>query len=161
MAEAVRTKTLMAAAACAAVTLSSCSLVFERPTVEVADVRLGSISFTGGTVDLAVDVTNPNRFDLVAEAFRYEVDFADGGADADTDWRPLASGDSEQLVRVAAHDSVRVEVRVPFDLKDVGTAVVRLLRDGELHYRFRGDVLFDTPVGDMRVPFDRTGLFRP
>ncbi len=145
-------------AACAA---SACSLVFERPEVRVAEVRLGSIGLTGGTVDLAVDVANSNGFDLVAEAFRYEVDFADNESDASDDWKRLAEGEVERVVRVTANDSACVELSVPFSHKQVGSALLRLLRNRELHYRFRGDVLFDTPVGAMWVPFDRTGLVRP
>jgi len=54
-----------------------------------------------------------------------------------------------------------VEITVPFEAASVTAALARLLRQGELEYRFSGELLAGTPLGEKRIPFDQRGLFRP
>ena len=65
------------------------------------------------------------------------------------------------LIVVPARDTARVPLRVPFDLGAVGAAAGRLLREGELEYRFNGALRLRTPVGGVEVPFDERGTLRP
>jgi LEA14-like dessication related protein len=159
---------LVAGVAVTAVALAgtACSLVFQRPTLRVADVRLASMDLRGGTLAVALQIDNPNRFSLESQDFSYRLFFLDaapgdtsaGGQDA---WVKLADGRLSEPTSVPAHGTGTVTVNVPFDFASVGLAAGRLLRQGELEYRFSGELLFHTPLGGKRLPFDERGRFRP
>jgi LEA14-like dessication related protein len=113
----------------------------------------------GGTAEVALSVVNPNGFTLTAKEVRYRLSFAD--EDADEGWRTLTEGESQEVVQVAPRDTADVRLEVPFRFTDVGRALGSLLDQGELRYRLDGDVKFDAPIKDIRVPFDRRGNFIP
>ena len=138
----------------------SCAWAFTPPTVRVEEVRLTSLSFSGGSVQVDLEVENPNRFALESRDFRYALAFAKGG-DGGTEWVTLSEGRASEPLRIDAHDKGTVTVAVPFDLSSVGAALGRLLRSGELEYRFTGEILARTPLGSRRIPIDQRGLFRP
>lgn len=148
----------LAAVGCAL--LSGCALFFKQPTVSVGEVRLASLTLTGGTVMVQLDVSNPNRYALESQSFRYALAFAshEGG---EPRWTTLAEGELADTVRVPAHGTARVEASVPFDLAAVGAALARLLRQGELEYRFSGELRAGTPLGRRGIPFDERGRIRP
>jgi LEA14-like dessication related protein len=150
----------LAAIAVVCATVQGCALAFTPPTVRVAEVRLTSLTFTGGAVQVDLEVENPNRFALESQDFRYSLSFAQG-AGAGAEWVTLAEGRAADALRVPARDKGTVTVVVPFDLASVGAALGRLLRSGELEYRFTGEILARTPLGSRRIPIDQRGLFRP
>ncbi|HSG07783.1 MAG TPA: LEA type 2 family protein [Longimicrobiales bacterium] len=138
----------------------SCAWAFTPPTVRVESVRLTSLTFTGGAVQVDLEVENPNRFALESEDFRYALSFAEGSGE-NRAWVTLAEGSASDPVRVPSRGRGSVSVMVPFDLASVGAALGRLLRSGELEYRFTGQILARTPLGSRRIPIDQQGLFRP
>lgn len=138
----------------------ACAWAFTPPTVRVAEVRLTSLTFAGGAIQVDLEVVNPNRFALESQDFRYALAFADGTTDT-REWVTLAEGRAAESVRVPARDKGVVTVAVPFDLASVGAALGRLLRSGELEYRFTGEILARTPLGSRRIPIDQKGVFRP
>jgi LEA14-like dessication related protein len=123
--------------------------------VQIADVRVVSVGLVGGTAEVSLNVVNPNGFTLTAREVRYRLSFVD--ADAEEGWRVLAEGESGEELRVPARDSAGVRLQVPFRFVDLGRALGGLLQQGELGYRLDGDVKFDAPMRDVRVPFDRRG----
>ena len=137
-----------------------CALSFKAPTVRVAEVRVTSMTLTGGSVRVAVDVHNPNGYTLESHDLDYTVFFA-GSGEGDERWAPLARGRMDRLVRVEGGATERVEVDVPFDVRSAGAALGRLLRQGELEYRFAGALQAGTPLGVRRIPFDQRGIIRP
>ncbi len=147
-------------AAVACLLSGGCSLTFQRPTLTVAEVRLASMGLTGGTLAVRLEVENPNRYALESRDFRYALAFGDG-ASPEPSWTTLAEGRLPDAVRVPAGETETVEVVVPFDLSALDAALGRLLRQGELEYRFSGELLAGTPLGAKRIPFDQRGLFRP
>jgi LEA14-like dessication related protein len=150
------TSLVLAALASAA---SACAVFFRSPTVSIADVRVVSVGLTGATAQVALDVANPNGFDLTAEGVRYRLSFAD--AQVEEGWRTLAEGENEERLVIAANDTTQLRLAVPFTFASLGRALQSLLSEGSLPYRLDGDVLFDAPVRDVRVPFDRRGSFAP
>jgi len=145
---------------------TGCTLAFQRPTVRVADVRLASIDLRGGTLAVTLQIDNPNRFSLRSQDFTYRLSFLDApigdtAGTGDHDWVHLADGHLSEPTTVPARGTGAVTVSVPFDFGSVGLAAGRLLRQGELEYRFSGQLLFHTPLGGKRLPFDERGRFRP
>ena len=138
---------------------SGCIFSFQRPELRVADVRLASLGISGGIVAVQVEIVNPNGYDLESSDLRYNLAFSDDG-DGEGNWVTLAEGDHDRPVRVAAGDTATVDLQVPFDLNAVSGALGRLLRRGQLDYRFTGELQVTEPR-NARVPFDRRGVFRP
>ncbi|NJD19515.1 MAG: LEA type 2 family protein [Gemmatimonadetes bacterium] len=139
---------------------SACTLAYEAPRITVAEVRLASLGLSAGSLLVGVEVENPNRYTLESRDFRYVLAFAEGGGH-DAVWTTLAEGRVEQAVRVPGRSTAPVQVTVPFETASVGSALLRLLRQGELEYRFNGELLAGTPLGAKRIVFDQRGLFRP
>lgn len=144
-------------------TLPGCASLVQAPAVSLSDVQLRAVGLQGATVRVLLEVYNPNRFGLSSEALDYTLSYAAAGPASGspelTDWQPLARGRAAEDVRLPAHDTVAVSIDVPFRYRDVGPALVGLLRDGTLSYRFEGAFGVGSPVGTVRVPFDRTGRF--
>lgn len=144
-----------------AVVTAGCSLFFDAPDVRIAAVRVSGIGLSGASADVELEVSNPNGFALTSEGLRYRLEFEepDAGAveDAGARWRTIASGESDRHLTVEADERAVVTVEVPFEYRDLGRAVLRLLERGELTYRLTGDILFDAPLGGVRVPFEDTG----
>lgn len=155
-----RSARMLGAVLLVALAAGGCSLIFQKPTVRVAEVSLTSLDLRGGEVAVVLSIDNPNRFALNGEDFQYELAFADQNGGTPT-WLTLAEGRVTEPIRIPAQDVGTVEVVVPFGLSALGGAVSRLLRSGELDYRFTGEVRFGTPAGSARVPFDERGTFRP
>jgi LEA14-like dessication related protein len=144
----------------AVVTCTGCGLAFQEPTFAVAEVRLASLGLGGGTLTVALDIDNPNRYALESEDFQYRLDFLDD-LTSEEPWLTLAEGRVDESVRIPARESGSVRVDIPFEFGAVGMALGGLLRRGELEYRFTGELRVRTPLGASRVPFDERGVFRP
>lgn len=140
--------------------MGGCAAAFRPPTVRVAEVRLTAMNFTGGTLRVALEVENPNRYALESRDFRYALSFADGPGDPPS-WITMAEGALEETVRVEGGQTAGMQVLVPFEMTSMTAALGRLLRQGELEYRFTGVLLAGTPLGQRRIPFDQRGRFRP
>jgi LEA14-like dessication related protein len=146
-------------AALLAVTAPACAVFFRNPLVTIADVRVVSVGLTGATAQVALDVANPNGFDLTAEEVRYRLSYADEAAE--DGWRTLAQGQSDERLVITANRTTQVRLNLPFTYAGVGRALENLLSVGSLPYRLDGDVKFETPVRDVRVSFDRRGSLAP
>jgi LEA14-like dessication related protein len=169
----VRRSILVAAIGFTALLAASCASLVKEPRVALAEVAVQALTLSGATIRVELDVENPNGFGLDAKALEYTLFFqpgtgsgpAEGGDGVDGDpsgeggtWRTLASGRTVEAVSLPSNQTVRVPVAIPFRFRDLEDAAASLLRDGTLRYRFEGAFTVGSPVGDIRVPFDRTGL---
>lgn len=143
-----------ATAAASAVLLAGCATlgrqVFEQPVVTFKDVNVRGIGLQGGTLDVLLNVYNPNRFRLDATRLTYRLL---------VDSTSLGTGALDQRFVVQGGDSATVRLPVQFTFSGLGAAGRQLLRSGAVNYRVLGDVTVSTPVGNFTRPFDRTGQF--
>ena len=138
----------LGASACATLGRS----VFEEPVVQFKSLRLNGLGVTGGSLDVVLNIYNPNGFKLEATQLTYNlvmdsVHIADGVLDSDF---VVQSGDSSEVV-----------IPVNFTYSGLGRAGSELLRSGTVNYRVRGDVTVGTPLGNFTRPYDQTGRFSP
>lgn len=157
---------LLSALLFAVVVSGACASLIREPRVSLAEIGLASIGISGATARVVLDVHNPNGFDLNARAVEYALAFhpsdpADVPSVPDDQWRTLATGRSADAVELAAGDTTAVTVLVPFDYSELGSAAATLLRDRRLRYRFSGSFTVASPIGDLRIPFDRNGILDP
>ncbi|MFN2398454.1 MAG: LEA type 2 family protein [Gemmatimonadaceae bacterium] len=142
---------LMAAGALIAV--SGCKTFgrdFAEPVVTFKDVKVNGVGLTGGSVDVVLNVYNPNGYDLNATRMTYNLL---------VDSIPFGNGATAQRFVVQERDSA--EVRLPLEFKWAGlsTAARELLNTGSVNYRVMGELTVGSPVGEFRIPYDRTGRF--
>lgn len=147
----------MVAAVVALGTVAACGgrmgkQVFAQPDVSVKDVKVTGLGLSGGSVDVVMNVHNPNNFRLDASRVTYKllvdtVSFATGSLDS----------------RMSVDGGKDMEVRIPvnFAYAAVGSAGKQLLAMGSVPYRVLGDFTVATVLGNFTVPYDKAGRFSP
>jgi LEA14-like dessication related protein len=137
---------VVAAAGCASLARQA----FQEPVVSVRDVRLTGIGLNGGSVDVSLNVYNPNNYRLDATRVTYQLLF---------DTVTFATGAITERQTVQGRDTLRVTIPVSFTYRGVGEAGRQILGTGSVNYRVLGDVTVGTPVGPFTVPYSTTGRF--
>ena len=134
---------LLGAAACAGM-----PELFREPDVQLRQVVLRSVGLTGGTLDLMLQVYNPNRFDLRGTDLRVGFD-VEGSHVGDVRY--------EDEYTVQQGDTTVVTVPLRFEWAGVGNAFRSGLTSGDIPYTMQGEARLDTPVGAHTVNFTRSG----
>lgn len=122
--------------------------MFQQPRVSVQDVRLTGIGLTGGSLDVLVNVDNPNDFRLDATRMTYRLLI---------DTLPLANGIVGSPFTVDAKRSNQVRIPVNFTFAGLAAAGRTLLNTGSAPYTVTGDVTVGTPLGNFTLPYSSTG----
>jgi LEA14-like dessication related protein len=124
------------------------ALRFEEPQVELKEINITGISLTGGTMDLILDVFNPNDYRLRSTRLEVGIDlegthFGDALLERPLDLSPLN------------HNQVIVPVR--FEWAGVGAGARALVTRQAVRYGLTGSVIVDTPLGERRVTLRGSG----
>ncbi len=137
-----------------AVLLAACATLgrsaFKQPVVTLKDVRVNGLGFNGGSVDIMLDVYNPNHFDLDATRITYQL-FVDS--------IPLGTGATDSETTVTKGDTTQVALPLSFTWAGASQAARSLMNTGTVNYRVTGDMTFGSSVGPFTVRYDRTGTF--
>ena len=123
---------------------------FFRPEASLRDVRVTGVGLGGGTLEVLLNVYNPNTYDLQQPRFTYRV-----LVDRSTIGRGVYDAD----LTIGAEDSVTVRLPLSFGYSGLGRTGRAMLSSGSVNYRIIGDIDFSTPHGRFRAPYDRAGLF--
>jgi LEA14-like dessication related protein len=137
------------AAAMLLVLLAACSV--RRPDVALASVQLGSMRIDGGTLDILLDIRNPNSWSIDLRELTYEVS---------VEQVHVGRGETDSRLVVPGGDCLTVRLPVDVAWRGLGTAGRELL-SGEVEYRVVGRLTAGTPVGPITRRFDRTSRFSP
>ncbi len=121
---------------------------FQQPVVKVADIKLTGVGLTGGSMDVLVDVQNPNDFRLDATRMTYKLVL---------DTVTFATGAVDSRFTVEGNKTAQVRVPVNFTYAGIGAAGRSLLNTGGVNYTVTGDVTVGTVVGNFTVPFTTNG----
>jgi LEA14-like dessication related protein len=143
---AVAVASLAGTAACA----SLGRRVFKEPIVTFREMRINGLGLTGGSLDVVLNVYNPNNFRLDATRLTYNlmVDSVNFG-----------SGAIDQQFVVQSGDSTLVRLPLAFTYAGIGNAGRQLLNTGTINYRVTGDVTVGTPLGNFTRPYDQSGRY--
>jgi len=140
---------IAAAALVAATSASACGgfarQAFRTPTVELRDVRLKSLGLEGGSVDLILNVNNPNEYRIDVTRLTYTLI-------ADTS--QIATGFVTKRVTLESKAMNDVSLPVSFGIKELMGAAETLLRKGGVDYTVRGEVTVDSPFGSITKPYE-------
>jgi hypothetical protein len=125
---------------------------FYRPVVGLRSVRFVGAGMTGGTMDLVLNVYNPNDYRLVSPRIAYRVMVDDN---------EIGRGVYDSDATVLPADSVSLRVPVDVEYSSVGRGARAMLGNGSVNYRVLGHIYVDTPYGRLAAPYDRVGRFSP
>lgn len=139
---------LLAGAGCSALGRAA----FQNPVVHLRDVRIRGLGLTGGSLDVLLNVYNPNHYRLDATRLTYRVNLA---GDSVT----VATGALDSRFTVQDNDSTVVTIPVNFSYSGIGAAGRALLNQGAVDYHVLGDVTVGSPVGNFTVPYSSVGRF--
>lgn len=121
---------------------------FANPVVEVKDVRVKGVDTQGGSLDLVLDVYNPNEYRIDARRISYSVV---------VDSSEIATGEIERLVTLTDKGHSEIVVPVNFTYAAVQKAVMKFALRGSLDYRVAGQFTMVTPVGSITRPYSGAG----
>ncbi len=121
---------------------------FQDPTIELTSVVVRGLGLTGGSLDLMLNVTNPNNFDLKGTRLDLGLD-VEGAHFGDVQ---LADAFNLPKGKVTT-----VVVPMDFQWAGVGVAARSAMTYGTVKYVIKGTASLQTPFGLERVPFSRDG----
>ncbi len=124
--------------------------VFATPIVELKDVRLKGIGFQGGSMDIILEVMNPNDYRLDATKLTYNL-FVDTNR--------VAFGEIKQTATLEAHKKTQVVVPVSFSINELIRATQLMSKTGGVDYHVVGEVTAATPGGSFTRPYKGDGHF--
>lgn len=136
----------VAVAACATLGRS----VFATPTVELKDIRMKAIGLQGGSMDIILNVTNPNDYRLDATRLTYNLY---------VDTIKVAFGEIHKAATLEAHKKNEVVVPVSFSMQELIRATQLFSQTGGVDYRVTGEVTATTPGGSFTRPYSGVGHF--
>ncbi|HSD68456.1 MAG TPA: LEA type 2 family protein, partial [Woeseiaceae bacterium] len=111
----------------------------DSPTVHLARIESGHMSFNRQTFVLGFDISNPNPFPLPVQVLSYDVSIAD---------QPFASGRTQGAFTVPANGDSSFAISVDLDMMQQASRVASLLRAGsrgQIPYELNGSLTVDIP----------------
>lgn len=123
---------------------------FKEPVVTFKEGRITGLGVTGGSLEIVLDVYNPNGFRLDGSRLTYAI-----SVDS------VKVGDGLYNTRFQVEKGQTSEIRLPlnFTYLGIGAAGRQLMQTGSVEYRVRGDITVGTPIGDFTRPYDQRGRF--
>lgn len=131
------------------VTVSGCGGVL-NPQITMQDLNVVSLDTSGAGMELFLRVKNPNKFDILLKGYSYDLKVMA---------LPLAKGGAREEVRIPgrAETDLRIPIRVGFS--DLLEILKRKPDPDRIPYQLAAGLDLDTPVGQVTVPFSRTGTY--
>ena len=131
-------------AACAVVQ----QFAFEEPEVSLAAVRVTGLDLSGGSLEIVLDVHNPNPYRIQGRQIEGELQLEGvrfGEVARDAPWALPAQSDTS------------LGLRLEFGWAAVGAASRGLLDRGAVGYTLTGRVLVGTPVDERWISLTQRG----
>lgn len=123
---------------------------FQTPTVELKDVVVKGIGLNGGSLDVILDVYNPNDYRIDASRVTYTV-LADS--------MKVATGEVTNLVTLNNRKMTTITLPVTFTMRELTKAAGVLLQNGSINYTVRGEFTLATPFGNLTRPYQGNGRY--
>lgn len=127
--------------------------IVSSPKVELADVKVMGLGFSGQTFLLSFDVSNPNAFSLPVSEVSYSVRL---------DGQRFASGTTPSGFSVPAQGDAQFAISVELDLLQTAPRLLSIVRQGNgshIAYELAGELALDIPFTPP-VAYRTTGTIR-
>jgi len=118
------------------------ALRFEAPDLRLQEVQVTGLTVSGGTLDLTLDVFNPNGYRLRSTQLEVGIDLEN-----------VHFGDAlfETAVELPSQQHSLITVPVRFEWAGLGAGARALLVRQAVRYGLTGAATLNTPLGDRRV----------
>lgn len=137
---------LLGLGACATLSRQS----FQNPVVELKDVVVKGVGLNGGSLDVILDVYNPNDYRIDASRMTYTV-FAES--------LKVATGEVTSRVTLNNKKMSTITLPVTFTMRELTQAANVLLQRGSIEYVVQGDFTLETPFGSITRPYKGKGRY--
>lgn len=130
---------------------ASTAQLIEQPSIELTGVKVGDMSFSGQTVLLSFDVSNPNPFPLPVSGVRYHVQLENEN---------FARGETVGEFSVPAGGEGAFDISVELDVLKSASSLGSMLKGGihqPIPYELMGSLAIDIPMVKP-VPFSTRGV---
>ena len=148
------TRFMLVAASAAVLASAGCATIgrkaFKEPVVTLRDVKVTGVGLNGGSLDVVLEVENPNGYSLDATRLTYKVL---------VDTVMFATGVTDSRFTVEGNKTTQIHLPISFTYSGVGQAGRQLLGTGSVNYTVAGDVTVGSPIGNFTVPYSRTGRY--
>src|SRR5688572_6100784 len=124
--------------------------VFEKPDLQFRGLRVNSIGFDGASLDILVDVYNPNSYRLGIQRFSYDL------AIENVHW---GLGVTDAPLAVDGRNSASFPLPLDVTWSRLGNAAREVLRTGSVNYGVSGELTVATSIGNVQVPYSKSGRF--
>jgi LEA14-like dessication related protein len=138
---------------CASLLVAGCAtlgqvLRFQEPDIKLQEIHVTGLGLKGGTLDLALDVFNPNDYRLRTTRLELGIDLED-----------VHFGDAllETPLELPSLQHSLVTVPVQFEWAGVGAGARALLSRQAIRFGLTGVASLGTPAGDRRVQVHGSG----
>jgi LEA14-like dessication related protein len=121
---------------------------FREPVVTYKDAVITGLGLSGGSLEVVLNVYNPNGFRLDGTALTYRID---------VDSVPFGTGTLSDRFVVNEKDSTRVRLPLSFTYAGIGQAGRQLMETGSVQYTVSGDITVSTPLGSFTRPYSGKG----
>lgn len=122
--------------------------IFKDPDVVFLPLRVNDLTVGGGDVVFDVKFTNPNGWDLIVNAIRYDLRFGE---------TTVLKGEIPGDKSVPARGEKILSLPFLLDFFETGKEVYDLLTNPPAPCRFSGEIVIDSVWGPLRIAFDRSG----
>ena len=129
---------------------AGCSSVFERPELQFRGIHVNSIGFDGASLEILVDVYNPNSYRLGLERLSYDL------AIENVHW---GLGSLTAPIWVEGRDTTMVRLPLDVSWSRLGDVGREALRTGTVNYGISGEMTVATSLGNIDVPYSKAGRF--
>lgn len=127
-----------------------CSAVFEKPELQFRGIQVNSIGFDGASVEILVDVYNPNAYRLGIERLSYDL------AVENVHW---GVGSTVSPMAVEGRNSATLRLPLDVSWSRLGDAGREALRTGSVNYGVSGEMTLATSLGAVNLPYSKSGRF--
>jgi LEA14-like dessication related protein len=139
---------LATVSSCRAVGLATAG-VFEKPRLSFVRAELREVDRHRLELDTVWRVENPNAADLRVSALKYEVQL---------EGQPCALGSPPLALLIPGREATELRLPATVSVRSALVALARAAGSSEgPHYRAIGEVVLDTPVGPVSLPFVKEG----
>ena len=121
---------------------------FREPVVTYKDAVITGLGVSGGSLEVVLNVYNPNGFRLDGTALTYRLS---------VDSVPFGDGTLSDRFVVNDKDSTRVRLPLSFTYAGIGQAGRQLIQTGSVQYTVSGDITVSTPLGSFTRPYSGKG----
>jgi LEA14-like dessication related protein len=120
------------------------------PKLHFKKLDVKSVSWEKAKVDFVFNVDNPNPIKVHLASFAYDLGF---------EGTRVVEGSSARGLDLPANDAASVRIPVNLVYTDVYKLVKATKGKDDIGFRLQGHLGFDTPIGELKVPYDENGSF--